>query len=66
MCVCVCVCVLAKASIDQFQSQVEPYQRLKKWYLITSLVYTQHHKVLIKGKLSNTGKREAIEKGAFG
>ena len=31
------------------QSQVESYQRLKKWYLM-SLFLSQHYKVEIKGK----------------
>ena len=55
------------------QSQVESYQRLKKWYLIPPCLNTQHYRVLIKGKCSNPGKGVvpssilvAIEKGAFG
>ena len=37
------------------QSQVESYQRLKKWYSI-SLCLTQHYKVQIKCKWSNPEK----------
>ena len=58
------------------QSQVESYQRLNKWYLMSPvLLNTQHYKVRIKGKWSNPGKGVApplpvilvaIEKGTFG
>ena len=37
------------------QSQVESYQRLKKWYLMPPCL-TQHYKVQIKGKWSYPGK----------
>ena len=35
------------------QSQVELYQRLKKWYLMP-LANTQHYKVRIKGKVEQS------------
>ena len=38
------------AKETRVQSQVESYQRLKKWY-DTSLLNTQHYKVRIKGKV---------------
>ena len=56
------------------QSQVESYQRLKKWYLMPPCL-TQYYKVWIKGSGSILGKKSAlsytlvvvaIEKGAFG
>ena len=43
MCVCVCVCVCvggwlvecsSMAKETEFQSQIEPYQRYKIWYLM--------------------------------
>ena len=37
------------------RSQVESYQRLKKWYLMP-LLNTRHYKVWVKGKWSNPGK----------
>ena len=46
------------------QSQVESYQRLKKWYLLN----TQYYKVRIKGKVERSPLHlgvVAIEKGAF-
>ena len=36
-----------------------------KILLDTSLLYTQHFKVRMKGRQSNPEKRAAIEKGAF-
>ena len=40
-----------------FQSQVESYQRLKKWYLMSP----QHYKVKIKGKVEQSrGKSRAL------
>ena len=56
------------------QSQVELYQRLKKWYLMPPCL-TQHYKVRIKGKVEQSRKGIivpplqlsviAIERGAF-
>ena len=40
------------------QSQVKSYQRLKKMVLDASLLYTQHYKVWIKGKVEQS--REGI------
>ena len=40
------------------QSQVESYQRLKKWYLMPPCL-TQHYKVRIKGKVEQS--REGVE-----
>ena len=37
--------------------QVEPYQRLKKMVLDTSLLNTQHYKVSIKGKVEQSRER---------
>ena len=54
------------------QFQVESYQRLKKMVLDTSLLNTQHYKVLIKDEVEQSRERSsvigvvAIEKGAFG
>ena len=54
------------------QSQVKSYQRLKKMVLNASLLYTQHYKVQIKGKVEQFRERSStcgvvgIEKGAFG
>ena len=39
------------------ESQVESYQRLKKMVLDASLIYTQHYKVGIKGKVEQSGKK---------
>ena len=39
------------------QSQVESYQKLKKWYLMSLCIYTQHHKVQIKGNVSQSWER---------
>ena len=36
------------------QSQVESYQKLKKWYLTAALLNTQHYKVRIKGKVEQS------------
>ena len=56
------------------QSQVEPYQRLKKMVLGVALLNTQHYKVRIKGEVKQSREWSsthlhlgvvAIEKGAF-
>ena len=57
------------------QSQVESYQRLKKWYSIPPCL-SQHYKVWIKGKVEQSREKSlhppqhlgvvAMEKGAFG
>ena len=64
-----CFHYTASTSFTGAQSQVEAYQRLKKWY---SLLNTQHYKVWIKSEWNNSGKGitpspsvVAIEKGAF-
>ena len=57
------------------QSQVEPYQRLKKMVFDASLLNTQHYKVRIKSKVEQSSERSsaplhlgvvAVEGGAFG
>ena len=55
------------------QYQVESYQRLKKMVLDASLLYTQHYKIWVKGKVEQSRERSsallgvvAIGKGAFG
>ena len=40
------------------QSQVESYQRLKKWYFI-SLLNSQQYKVGIKGKVEQSRERSS-------
>ena len=59
----------------EVQSQVESYQRLKKWYLMPPYLI-QHYKVRIKRKMEQSTEWSsplplhlsvvAIEKGAFG
>ena len=44
---------------DLVQSQVEPYQRLKKLVLDSSLVNTQYYKVGIKGKVGQSWERSS-------
>ena len=41
----------------EVQYQIESYQRLKKCYLIPSLLNTQNYKVRIKGKLEQSKER---------
>ena len=41
------------------QSQVESYQRLKKWYYDATLLNTQHYKVRIKGKVEQSGEKSS-------
>ena len=41
----------------EVQSQVELYQRLKKWYLIP--LNTQHYKVRIKGKVEQSKEKSS-------
>ena len=48
------VFVMARETV--VQSQVESYQRLKKCYLITSLLNTQHYKVHFAGKVEQSRK----------
>ena len=61
---------------DQGSILVEPYQRLKKIVLDTSLLNTQYYKVCIKSQVEQSRERSstqpyylcvvAIEKGPFG
>ena len=41
--------VFANGLVDWVQSLVEPYQRLKTWYLMPPCL-TRHYKLQIKGK----------------
>ena len=56
--------MFTKAWETWVQSQLKSYQRLKKWYLL----YTQHYKVRIKGKVERPPQHlgvVAIQKGSF-
>ena len=48
--------VFANGPETRVQSQVESYQRLKKWYLMPPCL-TQHYKVSIKGKVAQSRER---------
>ena len=51
-----CVDCLLMVRETGVQSQVESYQRLKKWYLMPPCFNTQHYKVRIKGKVEQSRK----------
>ena len=56
VCVCVCVCVYIYIRGDQSQSQVESYQRLKKWYLMPPCFTLNIKMYWSMAKWSNPGK----------